>query len=141
MRSWRMHTCGSAASSVASATAAARGARLDEPVGEAHALRLLARDTAAGEHEIERVRVADHAGEAHGAAVDERHAPTPAEDAEHRVARRDAQIAPQRELEPTRDRVALDRGDHRLVEQHPRRAHGSVAVFGRRGCRGPRRRP
>ena len=44
----------------------------------------------------------------------ERHAPAAAEHAEHRVARGDAQVAPQRELEAARDRVALDRGDHRL---------------------------
>src|SRR3546814_4615610 len=34
-----------------------------------------------------------------------------------------AEVAPEREFEPAGDRVALDRGDHRLFEQHPRRAH------------------
>ena len=52
--------------------------------------------------------------QAHGAAVDERHAPPSAEHAEHRVVGRHAEVAPQRELEAARDRVALDRRDHRL---------------------------
>ena len=66
-------------------------------------------------------------GQPDRAAVDERHAPAPAEHAEHRVARRDAQVAPQRELEPARHRVALDRGDHGL-----RRAACASAPSGRR---------
>ena len=61
------------------------------------------------------------------AAVDQRHAPAPAVDAEHGVARGDAQVAPERELEPARDGVALDRGDHRL-----RRAACASAPSGRR---------
>ena len=63
---------------------------------------------------------ADEAGQPDGAAVDQRDAPAPAEHAEHRVAGGDAQVAPERELEPAGDRVALDRRDHRLVEQHAR---------------------
>ena len=109
-----------------------RAARFGQAVGEAHAQRFVAADTASGEDEIERVRVADQAREPHRAAVDERHAPTPAEHAEHRVARRDPQVAPQRELEPARDRVALDRGDHRLGEQHAGRSHRAVAAVGHR---------
>ncbi len=46
-----------------------------------------------------------------------------------------------RELEPSGHRVALDRGDHRLVEQHPRRPHGSVAVVGHRVPRAVPHRP
>ena len=71
----------------------------------------------------------------------ERYTPAPAEHAEHRVARRDAQVAPERELEPAGDREALDRGDHRLRQQHPRRSHRAVAVGAARGCRRRRRRP
>ena len=74
------------------------------------------------------MRVADQPREPDRAAVDERYAPPPAEHAEHRVARGDAQVAPQRELEPARDRVALDRGDHGLRQQHPRRSHRAVAL-------------
>ena len=114
-RSSRRQIGGSAASSCASvARRGERAARLGQPVGEPHAQRFVAADAAAGEDEIERVRVADQAGQADRAAVDERHAPAPAEHAEHRVARGDPQVAPDRELEPAGDRVALDRGDHRL---------------------------
>ena len=70
----------------------------------------------------------DEARQADGAAVDERDAPAAAEHAEHGVARGDAEIAPQRELETAGDRVPFDRGDHRLREQHPRRTHRAVAV-------------
>ena len=44
-------------------------------------------DAATGEDEIERVRVTDETGQAHGAAVDERDAPAPAVHTEHRVTR------------------------------------------------------
>ena len=124
---------GSAASSWASTLAAASAPpgsvrRLARPMRSASS----PLDAAAGEDEVERVAVADQARQANGAAVDERHAPAPAEHAEHRVARRDPQVAPERELEAARHRVALDRGDHRLGEQHARRAHRPVAVFGHR---------
>ena len=72
--------------------------------------------------------MADQAGEADRAAVHQRDAPAPAVDAEHRVLGGDAQVAPDRQLEPAGDRVALDRGDHRLAEQHPRRPDRPVAV-------------
>ena len=68
----------------------------------------------------------------------ERHAPAPAVDAEDRVLRRHAQVAPERELEAAGDGVALDGGDHGLGEQHPRRPHRPVAGLLRRGCRAPR---
>ena len=64
----------------------------------------------------------------HRPAVDQRHAPAAAEDAEHRVLLDDAQVAPQRQLQPAGDGVAGDRGDHRLAQQHPRGAHRPVAV-------------
>ena len=71
---------------------------------------------------------ADQPRQPHGAAVDQRHAPAAAEHAEHRVLLGDPQVAPQRELETAGDRVAGDRGDHRLREPHPARAHRAVAV-------------
>ena len=98
--------------------------RLARPI----APRFVAAHAPAGEDEIERVRMSDQPRQAHRAAVDQRHAPPPAEHAEHRVACGDAQVAPARELEPAGDRVAFDRGDHRLGEQHARRAHRAVAV-------------
>src|SRR5262245_14312038 len=57
-----------------------RRSRLHQPVGEAHALRLVARHAASGEDEVEGVAVAEQAGEANGPAVDEGDAPAPAED-------------------------------------------------------------
>ena len=86
-------------------------------------------DAARGEQEVERVRVAEHAREPDRAAVDQRHAPAPAEHAENGVACGHAQVAPDRELEPARDRVALDRRDHGFAEQHARRAHRAVAFL------------
>src|SRR5262245_32685678 len=92
-----------------------------DPVRETHHARLVAGDAAAGEDQVERVRVADQAGEPDGAAVDQRHAPAAAEHAEDGVLGGDAQVAPERELEPARDGVPLHRGDHRLREEHARR--------------------
>ncbi len=68
-----------------------------------------------GEDQIERRPLTDEPGQADGAAVDERHPPTTAEHAEHRVVGGDAQIAPEGELEATGDRVTLDRGDDGLA--------------------------
>ncbi len=75
--------------------------------------------------------MAHQAGETHGPAVHQRHAPAAAVDAEHGVPCGDAQVAPERQLEAAGDGVALHRGDHRLREQHARGAHRPVAV----GCR------
>ena len=113
----------------ASATAASRAVPDGhDPRREPHAQRLLGAHRASGEHEVEGPPLPDQPREAHGAAVDERHAPAPAEHAEHRVVGHHAQVAPQRELEATGDRVALDRRDHRLGQDPPRRAHRPVAV-------------
>ena len=83
----------------------------------------------------------DQPRQAHGAAVDQRHAPAAAEHAEHGVLLGDAQIAPQRELEPARNGVARDRGDHRLGQAHARGAHRAVAAgldpVARPRCRRP----
>ena len=72
--------------------------------------------------------MADEARQPHRAAVDQRHAPAPAEDAEHRVLLDDAQIAPQRELQPAGDRIARDGGDHRLVSSIRVGPIGPIAV-------------
>ncbi|HXM00407.1 MAG TPA: hypothetical protein VN932_10795 [Rhizomicrobium sp.] len=71
-------------------------------------------------------RLADQARQAHRAAVNQRHAPAPAEHAEGRVILRHAQIAPQRELQTTRHGITRHRRDHGLGEPHPRRAHRRV---------------
>ncbi len=62
------------------------------------------------------------------AAVDERHAPAPAEDAEHRRFAGDAQVAQERQLEPARHGIAFNGRDRRLGEDHPRRTHGAVPM-------------
>ena len=91
--------------------------------------RLLGADGAAGQDQFERPAVADDARQTDRAEVDERDAETPVEDAKDRGARGDPEVAPKRELHPARDRGAFDRGDHRLSELEPRRAHrAEVAV-------------
>ena len=72
-------------------------------------------------------RLADQPGQAHRAAVDQRHAPAPAEDAEHRILLGHAQIAPAGKLQPAGHRMARNRRDHGLGELEPRRAHRRVA--------------
>ena len=130
-RSWRRHSCGSSASGRASASASARAlAGRDHPVDQAHPLGLPRVDRAAGEDQVHRPAGADQPRQPDGAAVDQRHAPAPAEDAEHRVAAGHPQVAPERELEAAGDGVPLDRGDHRLRQPHPGRAHRAVAVLG-----------
>ncbi len=104
----------------ASSSAAARAVPGDDAVGEPDLERLGGADGAAREDEIERAAEADEAREADGAAVDQRHAPAAAEDAQRRVLLDDAEIAPERELEPAGHRVPADGGDHRLAEEHAR---------------------
>ena len=125
--------CAGSAAGAARARGRARSASASaRPFGTRRFARPSARassplDAAAGEDQIEGVAVADQAREAERAAVDERHAPAPAVDAEDRVLRRHAQVAPQRELETARDGVPLDGGDHGLAEQQARRPHRAVA--------------
>src|SRR5437868_3122270 len=99
-----------------------------EPVCEADAERFLPTDTTARENHVEGVTVADQPREANRAAVHQRNPPTAAVDAKHSIVCRDAEVAPGRELEATRDRMTLHCGDDRLSEQHARRADGPVAV-------------
>jgi hypothetical protein len=90
--------------------------------------RLVGPDGTTGEDQVERRALADDPGQAHGAAVDQRHTPAAAEHTEHRGLGRHPQVAPQRELQPARDRVTLDRGDDRLRQLHARRSERTVAV-------------
>ena len=75
--------------------------RVARPIAQ----RLVGADRPAGEDQVERAALTDQARQAHRAAVDQRHAPAPAEDAERRVVGHDPQVAPERQLEPARDRV------------------------------------
>jgi hypothetical protein len=63
----------------------------------------------------------------HRAAVDERHAPAAAKDAEHGARLDDAQIAPQRQLETASNSVAADGRNPRLLGLEARRSERSCA--------------
>src|SRR5258708_5609278 len=80
----------------------------------------LRRHLAPGEDDLERAPLADDARQAHGSAVDQRHAPAAAIDAEVGVLRHHAEIAPEAQLHAAGDRGTLDRGDDRLVVLQPR---------------------
>jgi hypothetical protein len=69
-----------------------------------------------GEDQVHRSARPDQARQADGTAVEQRHPPSPAEDAQHRVLLGDPQVAPQREFKPARNSVSGDRRDHRLCE-------------------------
>jgi hypothetical protein len=103
-------------------------ARRNDPRRQTHTQRFLRAHWPPGEDEVEGLPLADEPGQAHGAAVDEGHTPPPAEHPEHRVVGHHPQVAPERELEATGDGVPLDRGDHRLGEDAPRRSHRAVAI-------------
>ena len=129
-RSARRHSWGSAASSrpvPRPACAPGRWARRGWPVRSPAPRR---RRPPAGEDQVHRPAVPDQPRQSHRAAVDQRHAPAPAEHPEHRVLLGDPQVAPQRQLEAAGHRVATDRGDHRLGQRHAGRAHrpGAGAV-------------
>ena len=72
--------------------------------------------------------VADQAGQADRSAVHQGNSPAAAVDTEDRVLGRHSQVTPGGDLETSGDGMALDCGDHRLREQHARRADGPVAV-------------
>src|SRR5581483_3632325 len=87
-------------------------------------------DRSTGEDEVECATETDDAWQPPGAAVDERDAPPALEAPEGRAWRRDAQVAPQRELESTGNRPAVDRGDRRLG-CHPSRETQRTVRAGR----------
>src|SRR5580658_2151706 len=97
---------------------------------EADAQAFLGRYFPPGEDDLERASLADDARQAHRAAVDQRHAPAPAIDAEICALRHDAEIAPEPELHAAGHGRALDRGDDGLVELEPRRAEGTPRNLG-----------
>ena len=82
-------------------------------------------DGTAGQDQVHGPRLADQAGQPHGAQVNQRHAETAAEDAEHSAFGGDPQVGPQGQLQAPGDGVALHGGDHRLVQPHPGRTHGT----------------
>ena len=81
----------------------------------------------AREDQVHGAAVPDQPRQPHGAAVDQGDAPAPAEHPEHRVLFGDPQVAPQRQLETAGHRVTTHRGDDRLGQRHPGRAHRAGA--------------
>ena len=81
-----------------------------------------------GDDHVQRPAQPDEPRQPDRTAVDERHAPAPAEHAEHRVLLGRPQVAPERELKPASDRAPRDRGDHRLGRPHPGGTYRPVAV-------------
>lgn len=85
----------------------------------ADAVSLVGGNLAAGEDDLERAPGADETRQTHGAAVEERHAPAAAVDAEISRFFHHADVAPKRDFETAGDRRAGNRRDHRLVEFEP----------------------
>src|SRR3546814_9030560 len=69
----------------------------DDTVGQADALRFVGSNRAPGQDHVERAALADDPRQADGAAVDQRHTPAAAIDAEYRAGGGDAEVAPERE--------------------------------------------
>src|SRR5580693_8423266 len=90
-----------------------------DPVDEAQGERLGGHDSAARQDHVHGAAVADEAGQAHGAEVEQRDPEAPAEHAEDRVLGSDAEVAPEGELDAACHRIALDRRDHGLGERQP----------------------
>ncbi len=91
-----------------------------------------ARNPSSGEDQVERAAVSDEPRQTHRAEVHQRHSESAAIHAEHGVFRGDAQIAPDRQFQPSRYRMTFHRRDHRLGQQHPGRTHRPVAIFPQR---------
>ena len=105
-----------------------RAARLGEPVDDPDRVRALGGDRVAGERQLHREVVRDplrepdqRAGGGDQPALDLR-------DADLRVARRDDQVAGERDLEAAGDREALDRRDDRLLRRPLRDAREAAAL-------------
>ena len=69
-----------------------------------------------GDHELHRLGEADDERQPHGHAVAADDVPAPLERAELGVLGGDADVGEQRRLEAGRERVAVDRRDHRLED-------------------------
>ncbi len=91
-------------------------------------LRFLCANRAACQDQVHSQALARDASQADCAAVYEGHTETAVEDSEDSVPRGDAQIAPERELDPASHAVAFDSSDHRLAESEVRHPHRAVAV-------------
>src|SRR5690606_28251506 len=97
--------------------------------------RLARVDDPPAEDEVERPPQADDAGEALGAAVDERHAEAALGEAEAGVLGRDAEVAPERELHAAGHAPAGDRRDRGLARDPAREAERPARGLQARGER------
>ncbi len=99
-----------------------------DAVGQADLHRLVCVNGPASEDQVHGPRVTDHPRKPNRPAIDQRHAPATAEDAEDRVLLDHPQVGKQRQLQATGHRVTGDRRDKRLGQGHATRAHRSGAV-------------
>src|SRR6202012_3526496 len=91
-------------------------------------VRLLSVEDAAGEDDVQRAPEPDDPGQALGAAVDQRYAEAALGEAEPRAARRDPDVTPKRELQPTGEAPARDRRDRRRARGAAGEAERAVGV-------------
>src|SRR5207249_6259128 len=110
-----------------------RLAGIDEPLDQPELQRLRGRHRPPSEDEVERAALAEHPRQADRPEVDQWHAEPAVEHPERGASAGHAQVTPQSQLQAARDRVALDRRDHRLVELHARRSHRALASGGEPG--------
>ena len=91
------------------------GRRVDDLVDDAELVRLLEGERVAGDHELDRLGLADHLGQTRRAAGAGQDAEGDLGQADLAgVLARDAQVRRHRDLEAAADRVAVQRGDHQL---------------------------
>jgi hypothetical protein len=100
---------------------------------QAHSQRLGVLDDAPGEDEVQAATQADDAGQALRSAIDERDPPAPLGEAELRPLGRDAQVAPQRQLQAAGQAPAGDRGDRGLGRRQTGEAQRAARVGEARG--------
>src|SRR2546422_1461944 len=93
-------------------------------------------DSAAGQDEVHRVAVPDQPGQTDRAQVEQGDSKAAAEYPENRVDCCDAEVAPERELEASGDRVAFDGRQHRLAQKQACGTEGPPRILGPPRLRG-----
>jgi len=92
--------------------------RRDQAVRQADVIGLGRGHRPAGQDEVHRPALPDEPRQPERPAVDQRHSPAAAEHTENRVGLDHPQVAPERQLKPTRHGIPGDGGDDRLAEPH-----------------------
>src|SRR5213594_3357873 len=100
-----------------------------QPIRDAHPERLLPLYSAARQDEVHRVAVPDETWKPHSAEIEQGHSEPATEHPEHRVYCGNPHVAPQSELETSRDCMTLNGRQHRLVEQHACRPKWPRAIL------------